>query len=77
LAGNGFTSRYEWARQILANDPNPSEQIVQAIQPALSADFPTPAARPLFSAMDCSLFEETFGLRLPDWKNTLQLAMTR
>jgi len=77
LAGNGFTSRYEWARQILANDPNPSEQIVQAIQPALSEDFPTPAARPLFSAMDCSLFEETFGLHLPDWKNTLQLAMTR
>lgn len=77
LAGSGFTSRYEWARQILANDPSPSEQITQAIEPALSEEFPTPALRPLFSALDCSLFERTFGLRLPDWNSTLQLAMTR
>lgn len=77
LAGDGFTSRYEWARQILANDPNPSEQTAQAIEPARSEEFPTPAVRPLFSALDCSLFERTFGLQLPDWNNTLQLAMTR
>jgi dTDP-4-dehydrorhamnose reductase len=77
LAGNGFTSRYEWAKQVLANDPTPAEQMAQAIGPALSEEFPTPAVRPLFSALDCSLFEETFDLRLPDWKDTLQLAMTR
>ena len=76
LTGGGFTSRYEWARQILANDPARSEQIVQAIEPASSEDFPTPAVRPLFSALDCTLFEEKFGLRLPDWRDTLQLAMT-
>jgi dTDP-4-dehydrorhamnose reductase len=77
LAGSGFASRYEWAKQILANDPEPSEQIVQAIEPALSEDFPTPATRPLFSALDCSHFEETFGMQLPSWNSTLQLAMTR
>lgn len=77
LAGSGFTSRYEWARQILANDPESSEQIVQALEPALSEAFPTPAIRPLFSAMDGSHFEATFSLQLPDWKSTLQLAMTR
>jgi dTDP-4-dehydrorhamnose reductase len=77
LAGSGFTSRYEWARQILANDPESPEQITEAVEPASSADFPTPAARPLFSALDCSRFEEAFGLRLPDWSSTLQLAMAR
>ena len=77
LAGSGFASRYEWAKQILANDPERSEQIVQAIEPALSEDFPTPAARPLFSALDCSHFEATFGLQLPGWHSTLPLAMTR
>ena len=77
LAGSGFTSRYEWARQILANDPESPEQITAAVEPASSADFPTPAARPLFSALDCSRFEEAFGLRLPDWSSTLQLAMAR
>lgn len=76
LAGGGFASRYEWARQILANDPARSEQVVQTIEPASSEEFPTPAIRPLFSALDCTLFEEKFGLRLPDWRDTLQLAMT-
>lgn len=76
LAGRGYTSRYEWARQILANDPNASEQTVRAVEPARSADFPTPAVRPLFSALDCSRFEATFGLQLPPWEETLKLAMT-
>jgi dTDP-4-dehydrorhamnose reductase len=77
LAGSGYTSRYEWARQILANDPDPTQQLVQTMEPALSEDFPTPAVRPLFSALDCSLFEKTFGLQPPDWANMLKLAMAR
>jgi len=76
VAGSGYTSRYEWAKQILANDPYRSEQVVRHMEPAFSKEFPTPAARPLFSALDCSRFEATFGLRLPDWRDTLQLAMT-
>jgi len=76
LAGSGCTSRYEWAKQILANDPNRTEQLVQTLEPVSSAEFPTPAARPLFSALDCTHFEETFGLQLPEWSSTLQLAMT-
>jgi dTDP-4-dehydrorhamnose reductase len=43
--------------------------------PALTADFPTPAERPLFSALDCSKFERTFGLKIPHWKTALELAM--
>jgi dTDP-4-dehydrorhamnose reductase len=75
LAGNGHTSRYEWAKHILANDPKRSEQIVQSVEPASSDEFPTPAVRPLFSALDCTHFERTFGLRLPPWNSTLELAM--
>jgi dTDP-4-dehydrorhamnose reductase len=75
LAGSGYTSRYEWAKQILANDPRRSEQIIQVIEPGRSAEFPSPATRPLFSALDCSRFEETFGLRLPAWDKALGLAM--
>jgi len=76
LAGSGFTSRYEWAKQILADDPDRAGQIVRVIEPALSQEFRTQAARPLFSALDCSRFEGTFGLRLPDWRGALRLAMT-
>jgi len=77
LAGSGYTSRYEWAKQILANDPDRSEQVVRNLEPALSNDFPTPALRPLFSALDCTHFEETFGLQLPAWDSALKLAMMR
>jgi len=75
VAGSGFTSRYEWAKQILANDPDRSEQVVRNLEPALSEDFPTPATRPPFSALDCTHFEETFGLQLPAWSSALKLAM--
>lgn len=75
LAGWGFASRFEWARQILANDPRQTEQRVQAIQPARTDEFPAPAARPLFSALDCSHFERTFGLRLPPWQEALARCM--
>lgn len=75
LAGSGYTSRYEWAKQILANDPKQAEQVVQSVLPARSEEFPTPAIRPLFSALDCTRFETTFDLRLPPWRETLQLAL--
>lgn len=74
LAGDGYASRLDWAREILDCDSHPEEQIVRELSPALTAEFPTPAQRPLFSALDCSLFSETFGLRLPPWQEALRLA---
>jgi len=75
LAGDGSCSRLEWAQEILANDLRREEQVTREILPALTRDFPTPARRPLFSALDCSKFSQTFGLRLPNWKEALRLAM--
>lgn len=75
LAGSGYTSRYEWAKEILASDPNRSGQMVQALEPARTEDFPAPATRPLFSALDCTRFERAFGLQVPSWNSTLKLAM--
>ncbi len=75
LAGAGYTSRYEWAKIILALDPNREEQTAHQILPAKSIDFPTPAQRPAFSAMDCSLFEETFEIEIPAWEESLREAM--
>jgi len=75
LAGDGAVNRLDWAKAILKYDPNPAEQIVKDILPALTSDFPTPAERPLYSPLNCDLFTNTFGLRLPDWKSALRLAM--
>jgi dTDP-4-dehydrorhamnose reductase len=75
LAGSGYTSRLEWARAILRYDPSPEEQLTHEIIPAMTADFPSPAKRPLFSALECQKFTDVFGLRLPNWEEALSLAM--
>ena len=77
LAGDGYVSRLEWARKILELDPHRDEQVCKEILPALTSDFPTPAQRPLFSALDCDHFTATFGLRLPAWESALRMAMER
>jgi dTDP-4-dehydrorhamnose reductase len=74
-AGKGAVSRLEWAQAILRHDPAPTEQRVQRLEGALSSEFPTPAARPAYSALNCDRFEATFNLRIPNWDESLQLAM--
>ena len=75
LAGSGFASRFDWAKLILELDPGKNEQRVKELLPALTADFPTSAQRPLFSALDCAKFKRTFGFHLPGWHQALALAM--
>jgi dTDP-4-dehydrorhamnose reductase len=76
VAGNGYASRLEWAKKILDLDPSKHEQKVKEIVPAQTSDFPTPAQRPLFSALDCDLFLATFNIALPKWEDALKRAMT-
>ena len=75
LAGSGSASRFEWAQAILEMDPRCEEQTIHEVQPALTSEFPTPAIRPLHSALNCDHFIDTFGLTLPNWREALKLAM--
>ena len=75
IAGRGGVSRFEWAKAILAHDPNRDEQLARRVEPASGSDFPTPATRPANTILDCGHFEKTFGLRVPPWMESLQLAM--
>lgn len=75
LGGRGSVSRLDWARKILEFDPHPEGQVVSEIGAALTREFPTPATRPLYSPIDCTLFADTFDLCLPDWALALGLAM--
>ena len=76
LAGSGFCSRLDWTKEILALDPKKHEQKTKELLPAKSTDFPTPAQRPTFSALNADLFQKTFDITIPDWRESLQLAMT-
>lgn len=75
LAGSGYASRLDWAKEILSLDSNQMEQVTKEILPAATKDFPTPAERPLFSALECESFEYIFALQLPFWKTSLKLAI--
>jgi dTDP-4-dehydrorhamnose reductase len=75
LAGDGYTSRYEWAKKILLLDPSAHEQVTRELIPVPSNEFPTPAKRPLFSALDCTKFKKTFGIQFPIWELSLEKAM--
>ncbi|QHQ34087.1 dTDP-4-dehydrorhamnose reductase [Algicella marina] len=37
-----------------------------------TANYPTPACRPLNSRLDCSRLQQTFGIARPDWRANLQ-----
>jgi dTDP-4-dehydrorhamnose reductase len=56
-------------------DPHPEEHVVEELQPARTEEFPTPAKRPRFSALDCSRFEDIFEIVLPDWASSFENAM--
>jgi dTDP-4-dehydrorhamnose reductase len=75
LAGSGYCSRLDWGLQVMKLDPHRDEQTVPEVLPAQTSEFPTPARRPLFSALDCDHFTNTFHLHLPEWQHALKLAM--
>ena len=41
------------------------------VEAIATADWPTPARRPPDSRLDCTRLAETFGLRLPHWRDSL------
>jgi len=72
LTDGGFCSRFEWAREIIRL-AGLSERVT--VQPAKSIEFPTPAVRPEFSALECAYFEQSFDLLLPNWREVLPIVM--
>ncbi len=75
LAGGGYASRLEWAREILKLDPKANQQIAKNLLPVSTVEFTTLAKRPLFSAMNCAEFGSAFDIQLPNWEQNLKLAM--
>ncbi|MFT3848054.1 MAG: dTDP-4-dehydrorhamnose reductase [Propionivibrio sp.] len=76
VAAAGETSWHGYA-QFVIERAQALGQILKAgpadILPISTADYPTPAKRPLNSRLDTTKLQTTFGLNLPDWR----IAMTR
>jgi dTDP-4-dehydrorhamnose reductase len=41
------------------------------VKPVTTAQYPTPAARPAYSVLDCNLIAQRFGIKPPPWQESL------
>lgn len=74
--GSPFVSWAEFAREIF------EQATIRGLIPAppkvsdvSTADYPTSAARPANSRLDCSKLKSTFGIEPDDWKSSLGLVL--
>jgi dTDP-4-dehydrorhamnose reductase len=77
LTPRGETSWHGFAREIFTQAiANGHELAIDPtkVDPIPTADWPTPATRPLNSRLSLDRIEKALGIRLPDWK--AQLALT-
>ena len=73
--GSGAVSKYELVIKLLSLLPSHVNVRSTVILPAKSSDFPSPALRPSYSALDCTKFEKAFDVGLPTWEMSLAEAL--
>jgi len=66
FSGASDTTWAEFAQEIFTQ-----ANISCAVKPIATSDYPTPAARPLNSRLDCTTLCSDFGITRPDWRNSL------
>ena len=75
LGSAGTASWHAFAEAGLALDPARSEQRCTVVRAVASDAYPTAAQRPRRSLLDSRRAAERFGVRLPDWRDQLALAL--
>ncbi|EOA04516.1 DTDP-4-dehydrorhamnose reductase [Herbaspirillum frisingense GSF30] len=76
LAASGQTTWFAYARKVFALAGQLGGLSGPArLVPIPTSAYPTQAARPLNSRLDCSKFQAAFGLILPDWQNGVERMM--
>ncbi|HSI28969.1 MAG: dTDP-4-dehydrorhamnose reductase [Methylophilus sp.] len=71
VAAAGVTNWHEYARFVITEAVNAGKQVKvlpQMLKAISTAEYPVPAKRPGNSRLDTTHFQDTFDLRLPDWK---------
>lgn len=66
LTNSDYASRYEWGRYV-AKKLSLSSTLV----PVPMSMFPSPARRPLFSAMSSQQLQKALGTEIPDWRDAV------
>ncbi len=77
LSAAGETSWCAYARYVIDVARSRGQALaVREISPIPTADYRTPARRPLNSRLDCRHLERSFGLTLPPWQHGVDRMLT-
>ncbi len=68
----GEISWYQFALAIKEMTGSPCR-----VEPLPTAQYPTPARRPHYSLLDKALIKKTYGITIPDWKDSLAHCLER
>jgi dTDP-4-dehydrorhamnose reductase len=71
FCGEGVTTWYEFALAILDGARRRESSRIARVSPVPSSSYPTVAVRPMYSALDCSKIEASFGIAPPPWEKSL------
>jgi dTDP-4-dehydrorhamnose reductase len=74
LANRGDVTWHGFAAQIFSGLARRGLPIPR-LQPIVTADYPTLAARPAYSCLESSKTEKVFGVRLPPWQDSLEVCL--
>lgn len=73
LTASGVTTWYDYACLLFAEARNAGITLtLKQPDPVPTSQYPTPAQRPLNSRLNNRHFQQTFGLRLPEWQVGVQ-----
>ncbi len=70
VTGGGATSWFGFAEAIREATGSQCR-----LTPIPTSEYPAPAPRPAYSVLDTGHFRQTFGLALPDWRQSLSLCL--
>ena len=73
--GQGVISWYNFAEKIVGLARLYADVKTTRIEPIATADYPTRAARPIYSALDCSRIQKHFGINPKPWQKSLEITI--
>ena len=75
--GQGVISWHTFAEKIIElARPHGGVRTIR-VEPIATADYPTPAVRPVYSALDCGLIRKHFGICAKPWQKSLELTIRK
>ncbi|MBI9085428.1 MAG: dTDP-4-dehydrorhamnose reductase [Desulfobacterales bacterium] len=72
FCGSGITSWHGFAMAIFEQAKSHTALAVEEVEPITTSEYPTPARRPAYSALDCSWTTKDFGIVPRLWQESLE-----